>query len=167
MIDCRRCRWRYIHDKVDNCYSSSAQIVQLILAHLDGQSLLRIAGVSRWWRDVSEDEHVWHTLCARLNIDTSRQIGRMRYTLQSPSVSSTRRINVLRACTLFAHQRQCTCAINAHPCFGAVDKWSCTLMKWVSGATKQLETDAIETRIQLILQFLKNVDTVGFMQNFL
>ncbi len=51
-----------------------------MLAHLDGQSLLRVAGVSRWWRDVSEDEHVWHALCVRLNIGTGRQIGRMRHT---------------------------------------------------------------------------------------
>jgi len=28
-------------------------------------------GVSRWWRDVSEDEHLWHALCARLKFGTS------------------------------------------------------------------------------------------------
>ena len=49
------------------------QIARHILAQLDGQSLLRIAGVSRWWRVVSEDEHLWHALCTRLNI--GRQIG--------------------------------------------------------------------------------------------
>src|ERR1700722_1623037 len=64
---------------IDSCYSSSTQIAQHILSHLDGKSLLRVAGVSRWWRDVSEDERVWHALCVRLNIDTSRQIGLMRH----------------------------------------------------------------------------------------
>ena len=81
------------------------QIAQHMLAHLDGQSLLRVAGVSRWWRDVSEDEHVWHALCVRLNIDTSRQIGRMRHTfavarrpVDSSALPDTRFARVHAAC---------------------------------------------------------------------
>src|SRR5450631_1246007 len=94
-----------MHDKVHSCYSSSMQIAQLMLAHLDGQSLLRVAGVSRWWRDVSEDEHVWHALCVRLNIDTSRQIGLMRQTfavarrpVDSSASSDTRFARVHAVC---------------------------------------------------------------------
>ena len=71
-------------------HSSTTQIAQHMLAYLDGQSLLRIAGVSRWWRDVSEDEHVWHALCVRLNINAGKQIGLIRHTLQSPFAPSTR-----------------------------------------------------------------------------
>ena len=91
-----------MHDKVNSCYSSSMQIAQHMLANLDGQSLLRIAGVSRWWRDVSEDEHVWHALCVRLNIDRSRQIGLMRHTfavaLHPVDSSDTRFARVHAAC---------------------------------------------------------------------
>ena len=78
------------------------QIAQHTLAHLDAQSLLRIAGVSRRWRDVSEDEHVWHALCVRLNIDASRQIGLMWRTfaaaLHSSTSSDTRFARVHAAC---------------------------------------------------------------------
>jgi hypothetical protein len=58
--------------KWPSCHSLSTQVAQHMLVQLDGESLLRIAGASRWWRDVSESEHVWHTLCVRLNIATSR-----------------------------------------------------------------------------------------------
>src|ERR1700722_19604544 len=82
------------------------QIARHMIVHLDGQSLLRIAGVSRWWRDVSEDEHVWHALCVRLNIDKSRQIGVMRHTfavarrpVDSSASSDTRFARVHAACS--------------------------------------------------------------------
>jgi hypothetical protein len=103
-------------DYADDCYPSSMQIAQHMLAHLDGQSLLRVAGVSRWWRDVSEEEHVWHSLCMRLNIDTSRQISRIRHTftdtlclVYSSALLNTRYARVHAACpskALYIHHQR-------------------------------------------------------------
>ena len=94
------------------CYSSGMQVAHDMLAHLDGQSLLRIAGVSRWWRDVSEDERVWHALCARLNI--SRQIGQMWHTfaaaLRPVDSSDARFARVHAACpskAVYMRHRSC------------------------------------------------------------
>jgi hypothetical protein len=83
---------------------------------LDGLSLLRVAAVSQWWRDVCDDEHVWRALCVRLNIDTSRQIGWMRLTfagvfssVDSSSSSDVRYAHVHAACpskvVYMRHQR--------------------------------------------------------------
>jgi hypothetical protein len=83
-------------------------VAKHVLAHLDGQSLLRVAGVSRWWRDVSEDDHVWHPLCVRQNIDTSTQIGSMHTfagahrPVDSSASPDTRFARVHAACPLKA-----------------------------------------------------------------
>ena len=129
------------------------QIAQHILAHLDGRSLLRVAGVSRWWRDVSEDERVWHALCARLNIDTSMQIDRMRHTFAVAlrSVDSSASLDARFA------RVHAVC-----PSKAVYMRHQYTEMDWrrrqvvvhthkAGEATKQLETEAIKTRIQLML----------------
>ncbi len=123
MIDCQRCRLRCVYYKVDICYSPSMQIVRHILTYLDGQSLLHIAGVSRRWRDVSEDEHVWHALCARLNIDESMQVDWMRHTfavfhrsVDSSASPDTRYARVHIAC----------------PSKAAYMRYQCTAMNWRS-----------------------------------
>ncbi len=79
---------------------STMQIAWHMLAYLDGQSLLRIAALSRWWRDVSEDERVWHALCVQLNI--SMKTGKVQHTfavvLHSVDSADTRFVRVHAAC---------------------------------------------------------------------